>query len=43
MFFAYYITRFIAGSNPTSDGEIPVLEHFIDIFLYGILVQEHPR
>lgn len=42
MFFAYYITRFIAGNNPTLGGDQHVLDDFIDIFLHGILTTEKP-
>lgn len=41
MFFAYYVTRFIAGNNPTLGGDAHVLDDFIDIFLHGILVKEN--
>ncbi len=39
IFFAYYVTRFIAGNNPTLGGDTHILDDFIDIFLNGILVQ----
>jgi|YNPMSStandDraft_1061717.scaffolds.fasta_scaffold01476_3 AcrR family transcriptional regulator len=42
MFFAYYVTRFIAANNPTLGGDTHVLDDFIDIFLHGILVKENP-
>ncbi|GAB4472365.1 MAG: hypothetical protein Kow0088_06860 [Anaerolineales bacterium] len=41
MFFAYYVTRFIAGNNPTLGGEAHVLDDFVDIFLHGILLEEN--
>jgi AcrR family transcriptional regulator len=40
MFFAYYVTRFIAGNNPTLGGDAHVLDDFVDIFLHGILAEE---
>jgi AcrR family transcriptional regulator len=41
MFFAYYVTRFIAANNPTLGGGANVLDDFIDIFLHGILIEEN--
>lgn len=41
MFFAYYVTRFIAGNNPTLGGDAHELDDFIDIFLNGILIKEN--
>lgn len=43
MFFAYYITRFIAGNLAILGGDDHVLDDFVDIFLHGTLSEENKR
>jgi TetR/AcrR family transcriptional repressor of mexJK operon len=40
MFFSYYITEILVGQAVPSGRPSETLDHFVDIFLYGILVQE---
>lgn len=40
MFFSYYITEILLGSAMPKDMQADALDHFVDIFLNGILLKE---
>ena len=40
MFFSYYITEILIGQAVPSERARGTLDHFVDIFLHGVLVQE---
>jgi AcrR family transcriptional regulator len=40
MFFSYYITEILIGRVMPPEMQINALDHFVDIFLHGILVKE---
>ncbi len=40
MFFSYYITEILIGQARQSPPSSRTLDHFVDIFLHGILVEE---
>ncbi len=40
MFFSYYITEILLGSAMPKDMQSNALDHFVDIFLNGILLKE---
>ncbi len=42
MFFSYYITEILMGKAIPREGRSATLDHFVDIFLYGILAREAP-
>ena len=40
MFFSYYITEILIGPVMPPEMRVNALDHFVDIFLYGILMKE---
>lgn len=40
MFFSYYITEMLVARAMPPDMQINALDHFVDIFLHGVLVKE---
>jgi AcrR family transcriptional regulator len=40
MFFSYYITEILIGPVMPLEMQASALDHFVDIFLYGILIKE---
>ena len=40
MFFSYYITEILIGRSMPPEMQANALDHFVDIFLHGILVKE---
>ena len=42
MFFSYYITEILLGSVMPSEMSADAVDHFVDIFLHGILTEEQP-
>lgn len=41
MFFSYYITGILLRQNEMPGTQSGTLDHFVDIFLHGILIQDH--
>ena len=37
MFFSYYITEMLLGRAMPSEMSVDAMDHFVDIFLHGIL------
>ena len=40
MFFSYYITEILLGPLMPPELQVNALDHFVDIFLYGILIKK---
>jgi hypothetical protein len=40
MFFSYYITGALLGKAMPVEMQTNALDHFVDIFLHGVLVKE---
>jgi AcrR family transcriptional regulator len=42
LFFSYYITEFLIAGTPAARTQTKALDHFIEIFLHGILASKEP-
>lgn len=42
LFFSYYITELLIAGTPTTAVQENALEHFVDIFLHGVMIDKEP-
>jgi len=42
LFFSFYMTEYLLAGTPAAAMQENALEHFVDIFLYGVLEYEEP-
>lgn len=42
LFFSYYMTEFLLAGTPVAALQENALDHFVDIFLYGVMMDKEP-
>jgi len=42
LFFSFYMTEFLLAGSPAAAVQENALEHFVDIFLHGVMIEEEP-
>lgn len=42
LFFSYYITEMLIAGTPVASAQQDALDHFVEIFLHGILAEKEP-
>jgi hypothetical protein len=42
LFFSYYITELLIGDTPPIISQENALDHFVEIFLHGVLADKEP-
>jgi len=42
LFFSFYMTEYLLAGTPAAAMQENALDHFVDIFLYGVLVSKEP-